>query len=135
MNTEFLVQRAELYVQLFEFNKSFAERLNLTLNVESNDLSSGRRVIGEIKLIAAYNYKSVNDTDEYHGSWAFHTRDRFSATIQLTPEKLLRLWQIWSSQPQWFLISIEHGPPTPKFDTEFSGPFRLSYRAGAERQL
>jgi hypothetical protein len=28
---------------------------------------------------------------------------------------------------------LEHGPPTPKFETKFSGPFRLSYRAGAER--
>ena len=133
MNTEFLVRRAELYVRLFEPDKSSAESINLTLNVESHDLSSGKKVIGEITLIAAYNYKPVDDADEYHGSWIFHTRDRFSATIKLTSEKVLRLWQIWSSQPQWFFISIEHGPPAFKFDTKFFGPFRLSYRAGAER--
>jgi hypothetical protein len=103
--------------------------------VESTNLSGGKKFFGEITLTATYNSKSVDDADEYHANWAFHTRDRFSATIELSPEKLLLLWQIWSSQPQRFWFSIEHGPPTSKFETKFSGPFRLSYRAGAERQL
>jgi hypothetical protein len=87
MNAEFLVRRAELHVQLFEL--SSAECLNLTLHVESNNLSGGRKVIGEITLIAAYDCKSVDDADECQGSWAFHTRERFSATIQLTLANLV----------------------------------------------
>jgi hypothetical protein len=130
---ELLVTRVEIYNQLFEYESAFADCLTLTLQVESNITPENqRRVSGEIALQGAYNYKSADQVHDYYGSWAFHTIERFSASIQFAPGQIHRLWQVCSSRPQWLFVTIEEGPPIPKLDTNVFGKFRFNYRAGTD---
>jgi hypothetical protein len=131
--TDLVVTRAEFYNQLFEYESASADCFTLSLDVKSNITPENQRKLsGEITLHGAYNYKSADYVQDYYGAWAFHTAERFSASIQLAPGQIYRLWQVCSARPQWLFVTIEEGPPVPKLDTSVFGKFRFSFRAGTE---
>jgi len=87
---------------------------------------NSRELTGEI-YFSADNQPSPDRV----GEWIFYTENRFRAAIPLSPQLLERMWGAFATKPQWFLVTIQEGPPIPKVATSVSGDFRISYRAGS----
>jgi hypothetical protein len=132
MMHEFSVSRADIEGQMFKYDGGFAECLTLTIEVTSSDLNSDtRKLTGEVVFHGSHDYRSVHDVRPYYGHWVFYTADRFAAEIQLRADQIERLWNIYSTDRQGFLLAINEGPPVPELDRNFEGDFRINFRTNS----
>jgi hypothetical protein len=124
---EFFVVEGNIEHECVIEKGAIRDYFGMTFQVKANiTAENDRSLTGEIHFYS----NSDSSPDDQQGEWIFYTADRFRADIYAPAAQLEKMWMVFATKPQWFLISIGEGPEVAQLSTTVTGSFRFSYRAG-----
>ena len=129
---EFIITRAQLEMTAWRSDQSTRDDVQLALEVKSSKFNDDtRKVTGEIVLHSSPG--SLNPSPQMSGTWIFYTQDSFHADVEVPETLLMRIWNCYSSRPQWILLNLWEAPEASVVGKHYEGQFRIHCRAGSER--
>ena len=129
---ELIITRAELEMSAWRSDQSTRDDVGLTLEVKSSRFNDDKRkVTGEVILHSSPG--SLDPAPQMYGTWIFYTQDRFHADVEVPEALLMRIWNCYSSRPQWVLFNFWEAPEVSVVGKHYEGQFRIGCRAGSER--
>jgi hypothetical protein len=130
---ELTITRAQLEMKAWRSDdESARDEVELTLDVKSSRFNDDKRkVTGEVHLHSSPG--SLASSSEMSGTWIFYTQDRFHADVEVPEAFLMRIWNCYSSRPQWILLNFWEAPEASVVGQNYEGKFCIHCRAGSER--
>jgi hypothetical protein len=129
---DLIITRAQLEMTAWRSDDSTRDDVELTLEVKSSKFNDDKRkVTGEVVLHSSPG--SLVSSPQMSGTWIFYTQDRFHADVEVPEALLMRIWNCYSSRPQWILLNLWEAPEASVVGQHYEGQFRIGCRAGSER--